>query len=138
MPTYEFFDHRADIGIRARGKTFAQLCVGMARGLVELVAEDSHLEEHEARLVELSAPDAESLLFAWLKELLGWFSTDGFLPVRFQLAEATPTRLRGRVLGGRFDPARHTQGRGVKAITRHALVIRQDGDGWTGEVIVDI
>lgn len=138
MPTYEFFDHPAHVGIRARGKTFAQLCVGMARGFVELVAQDSHLEESEARPVELSAPDAESLLFAWLKELLGWFSTDRFLPVRFQLAEATPTRLQGRVLGGRFDPARHAQGRDVKAIIRHALVIRQDGAGWTGEVIVDI
>lgn len=135
---HEFFDHTADVGIRGRGATLAKLCVAMAQGLVELIAEDSLLQARETRPIDLSAADADALLLDWLQELLFWFSTDRFLPVRFELTEATPTRLQGRVWGDTFDPARHTPGREVKAITRHALAVRQDAGGWTGEVIVDI
>lgn len=135
---HEFFGHTADIGLRARGETLAELCAAMAQGLAELIAEDSRLRAVEARPIDLAAADAETLLLSWLKELLFWFATDRFLPVRCELSEVTPTRLRGRVLGDTFDPARHTPGREVKAITRHALAVRQDANGWTGEVIVDI
>jgi SHS2 domain-containing protein len=135
---YEFFDHTADIGIRGRGATLAELCVAMAQGLTELIAEDSPLQAVDARSIDLSAADAEALLLSWLKELLFWFSTDRFLPVRYELTEVTPTRLQGRVIGEAFDPDRHTQGREVKAITRHALAVRQDAQGWSGEAIVDI
>lgn len=135
---HEFFEHTADVGIRGRGATMTELCVAMAQGMVELIAEDSRLQPLEARPIELSAADAELLLLGWLNELLFWFSTDRFLPVRYELTDVTPTRLRGRVVGQAFDPARHTQGREVKAITRHGLMVRHDADGWTGEVIVDI
>lgn len=135
---HEFFDHTADIGIRGRGATLAELCAAMAQGLVELIAEDSRLQASEARPVDLSAADAEALLLGWLNELLCWFSTDRFLPIRYELTETIPTRLHGRVLGEVFDPARHTQGREVKAITRHGLAVRQDAGGWTAEAIVDI
>ena len=40
---YEFFDHTADIGIRAQGSTLSELFVRMAQGLTELLAEDSRL-----------------------------------------------------------------------------------------------
>ena len=135
---YSFFDHTADIGIRAQGATLAELLEQLARGLVELIAEDSRLEPREARTIRLSADDAESLLLAWLQELLFWFSTDRFLPVDYALEEVTPTSLRGTVRGERFDPSRHVQGREVKAITRHLLSVRHENGTWRGEVIVDI
>ena len=138
QPAYEFFDHTADIGIRARGATLAELFTGLARGLTALIAEDSRLEPREARAIRLSAADAESLLLVWLQELLFWFSAGGFLPAEYSLEEVTPTSLRGTVRGERFDPARHVQGREVKAITRHVLEVARQGGGWQGQVIVDI
>ena len=137
-PLYEFFDHTADIGIRARGATLAELFEQLARGLTALIAEDSVLQPREARAIRLSAADAESLLLAWLQELLFWFSTDRFLPVDYALEEVTPISLRGTVRGERFDPARHVQGREVKAITRHLLSVEQRDGRWHGQVIVDI
>ena len=135
---YEFFDHTADIGIKARGATLAELFTQMAQGLIELIAEDSALEPQRTRAIQLSAEDAESLLLAWLQELLFWFSTDRFLPVEFSLDEVTPTALHGQLRGDTFDPARHTQGREVKAITQHLLEVRQRDGVWHGQVIVDI
>ena len=135
---YEFFDHTADVGIRAEGATLAELCTQLARGLVELIAEDSPLTSRESRTIELTAEDAESLVLAWLKERLFQFSTERFLPVEYALAEVTPTMLRGTLRGERFDPARHVQGREVKAITQHQLSVRQRNSHWYGQVIVDI
>ncbi|MBI3010921.1 MAG: archease [Candidatus Omnitrophica bacterium] len=40
--------------------------------------------------------------------------------------------------GDTFDPARHVQGREVKAITRHLLEVRRRDGMWHGQVIVDI
>jgi SHS2 domain-containing protein len=135
---YEFFDHTADIGIRAEGATLAELCVRLARGLTELLVEDSRLTARESRRIDLAAPDAESLLLRWLQELLFWFSTERFVPVEYVLEEITPTALRGVLRGDIFDPSRHVQGREVKAITRHRLQVRQAGGVWRGQVIVDI
>ena len=135
---YDFFDHTADIGIRARGASLAELFEQSARGLTALIAEDSRLEPRETRAIELSADDAEPLLLAWLQELLFWFSAGRFLPAVYALEEVTPTSLRGTVHGERFDPARHVQGREVKAITRHQLSVRHEDGAWRAEVIVDI
>ena len=138
QPAYEFFDHTADIGIRAHGPTLAAVFIGLAKGLVELVAEDSALTPKRTRTIQLQADDAEALLLAWLQELLFWFATDRFLAVEYTLEEVTPTTLRGRVAGETFEPARHVQGREVKAITRHLLQVQRRNGGWYGQVIVDI
>ena len=135
---YEFFDHTADIGLRASGATLAELFTRMAQGLTELIAEDSPLQPASSRSIRLTADSAEALLLAWLQELLFWFSTERFLPVQYELDEVSPTTLSGRVRGDTFDPSRHVQGREVKAITRHLLKVQQRNGTWYGQVIVDI
>jgi SHS2 domain-containing protein len=136
--THEFFEHTADVGIRATADSLGALCVALAQGLTELAAEDSRLEPRETRTIDLAAADAPTLVLKWLQELLFWFSTERFLPAAYALEEATPTRLRGTVQGERFDPVRHVPGREVKAITRHQLDVRQEDGRWIGQVIVDI
>lgn len=135
---YEFFDHTADIGIRAQGATLNELFIRMAQALMELIAEDSVLKPTARRTLQLFAKDETALLLAWLQELLFWFSIDRFVPVEYMFDEMSPTTLRGVVRGDIFDPSRHTQGREVKAITRHLLEVKRSGDQWHGQVIVDI
>ena len=134
---YSFFDHTADIGIQAQGATLGELFINMAQGVIALIAEDSVLQPKDARPIHLSGDDPTSLLLRWLQELLFWFSTDRFLPVQYEV-DVTPTSVHGTVRGARFDPARHTQGREVKAITRHQLEVTQQNGVWRGRVIVDI
>ena len=135
---YEFFDHTADIGIRASAPTLAELFIRMAQGLTELLVEDSRVEARHSRRIELQAEDAPALLRAWLSELLYWFSTERFVPTAYQWDEVTPTQLHGVVQGDTFDPARHVQGREVKAITRHQLQAQPQDGGWRAQAIVDI
>jgi len=135
---YEFFDHTADVGIRASAPTLAELCQAMAQGLVELIAEDSPLQPTITRRIELTAEEPSQLLWKWLDAVLLWFEADRFLPVEYHLETATETSLRGSVRGGTFDPKQHAQGREVKAITRHQLQVEPRDGVWHGQVIVDI
>lgn len=135
---YAFFDHTADIGIRASGAKLEDVFVGLARGLIELLVEDSQVGSTQTRTVTVAAPDVESLLLAWLQELLFLFSTERFIPVAYAMESFTATALTCRVTGDAFDPAQHIQGREVKAITRHLLEVKQQAGSWCGQVIVDI
>ena len=135
---YEFFEHTADIGIRATGATQRELFARMAQGLMALIAEDSSVQGRAARSIQLSADDSESLLLRWLQELLFWFSTENFLAADYLLDEITPTSLRGQIRGETYDPARHGPGREVKAITRYLLEVTSHHGRWRGQVIVDV
>ena len=135
---YEFFDHTADVGIKANGQTLAELFIHCAQGLRELIAEDSHIGARQVKTIQLSAADVESLLLAWLKELLFWFSTERFLPDRYEFDEVTETVLRGRVSGEAFNPVRHVAGTEVKGITRHQFLVNRVNSVWQAQVIFDV
>ena len=135
---YEFFEHTADVGMRAWGATLAELFAHAAQGLAALVAEDSAVQPAESRPVALSASSVEELLQAWLTELLVWFDAERFLPSVYDLESVSPTALRGSVRGERFDPARHTAGTEVKGITRHQFRVEQRGGRWEATLIFDV
>lgn len=135
---YEFFEHTADVGVRAHGASLRELFIHMAQGLTELLVEDSRLEACVTRSIQVNADTVEELLLFWLKELLFWFSTERFLPVEYVLEDVSLTVLRGHVRGEMFDLSRHVPGREVKAITRHFLEVRQQDGQWHAQVIVDI
>ena len=136
--TYEFFEHTADTGLRAYGRTLEELFVNAAHGLVELLVEDSPVAAAEPRMIALSASSVDQLLQKWLKELLFWFATDRFLPGDYRLDAVTPTDLRGRVLGERFDPARHAQGTEIKGVTYHQFRVEKVNSRWEAELIFDV
>ena len=135
---YEFFEHTADTGLKAYGRTLEELFANAARGLVELLVEDSPIAATDTRMMALSAPSLEALLQRWLKELLFWFATDRFLPASYHFDIVSETELRGRILGERFDPARHHQGTEVKGITYHQFRVAQTPGGWEADVIFDV
>ncbi len=135
---YTFFDHTADIGIRAHGPALADVFLGLARGLTALLVEESRIGSTQTRTITVAAPDVESLLLVWLQELLFFFSTERFVPVEYAMEQLTSTALTCRIAGGTFDPTRHLRGGEAKAITRHWLEVRQENGVWRGQVIVDI
>lgn len=135
---YEFFEHTADTGLRAYGRTLEELFVNAARGLVELLVENSPVAGTEPRMIALSASSVDQLLQKWLKELLFWFATERFLPASFHLDTVTETEVRGRIAGERFDPRRHAQGTEVKGVTYHQFRVEQMPEGWEASVIFDV
>ena len=135
---YEFFDHTADVGMRASGATLEELLVHAARGLVELLVEQSPVAAKESRSVGLQAEAAGALLQAWLTQLIVWFDAERFLPATFNFETVTETSLRGRIQGERFDPARHAHGVEVKGVTRHQFRVEKVNGRWEAELIFDV
>ena len=135
---FEFFEHTADIGLRAWGPSLETLFIASARGLVELLVEQSQIQGAERRPITLAASSVETLLRLWLKEVLFWFNVDHFLPADYRFTTIDQTTLDGEVIGERFDRSRHVQGTEVKGVTYHQFRISRRNRGWEAEIIFDV
>ena len=138
MSPYEYFDHTADVGIAASGATLEEAFAAAGEGLAALLCEPETVLEREEREVAASAPDVEALLVAWLSEINYLFEVDGFAFRAFDVLEVGDGAVRGVGRGEPLDMSRHRVGEGVKAVTYHQLEVRQDADGCSVRVILDI
>jgi SHS2 domain-containing protein len=138
VPTFEILEHPADVGFRAFGNTRTELFANAAMALMSIAADiDDVRPVHEYPLTA-SAPDPESLLVAWLSEVLYWVDGRRILFRNFRVMEMNDSRLTAIGLGEPHDPARHHARLIVKAVTWHQLKIAQSGGRWIAEVYLDV
>lgn len=138
MRAFETFEHTADIGLLARGRTLAELFANAADGLADLIVDRDGLSDTAQVQVSVAAADPESLLVAWLNELLYLLDTQRFVPRRAQITSLDATSLTAQLFGDAIDPDRHTVRRMIKAATYHALSLRQTDGMWEARVILDL
>lgn len=134
---FAIIDHTADVGIAAYGIDMNQVFANAAKGMFSLVTELDSVGETLYRDIELTAPDRESLLVAWLNELIYLFDTEYIIFKRFDITSLSPTHLKARSYGQKVDSSRHTIKVGIKAATYHMLKVSQN-NGWEAQVIFDI
>jgi SHS2 domain-containing protein len=135
---YEICDHTADLGIRVRAGTLADLCADAARGLTAVICDDPALiQPAVTESFAVAGTDPTWLLFDWLSELHAAFEVRRLL-FRDATVTVEPQGLRAIARGEPYDPARHVLAHEVKAITQHELEVRQTADGWEAFFIVDI
>lgn len=135
---YEVFEHTADLGLRVRAADLNTLFVDAARALFSTIVEEPNTIQPLREVhVDLEDDDPTYLLFDWLNELLYQFECKHFVLSRFAV-ELHGKRLHGTAWGEPIDRARHVLDHEVKAITYHALSVRQTDVGWEAEIIVDI
>ena len=134
---FEIINHTADVGIIAYGTDMNQAFANAARALFSLITELDVVEEALYRDIELAAPDQESLLVAWLNELIYLFDTELLIFKRFDITELSHTQLKARGYGEKVDRAKHTLKIGVKAATYHMLKVEQNNGGKV-QVLFDI
>ncbi|HET9225729.1 MAG TPA: archease [Thermoanaerobaculia bacterium] len=133
--THAFVDHTSEIGLQLRAGSFPELLAEAGRGLARLMLREVPAEaEGEAREIEVSAHDRESLLVDWLNEILYVAETGLWIPLELELLEATDTRLRVRARGVTVEVSPSL----VKAATFHGLEVVETADGVSAEVILDV
>ena len=137
MKAFEFFEHTADIGVRAYGKTREELFINAARALYEVQGRFD-LADRRMIKIELSADSADELLLRWLSELLYRFSAEGVCFTHFRVQFTDPHKLTAQMEGGAVDFSHSEVSEEVKAVTYHQLSVQQTGDGWTATVIFDV
>ena len=135
---FEILEHPADIGFRAFGGTLAELFENAALALVSIAIEMEDVEPHHEYPLEAAGTDYESLLVAWLSEVLYWHDGKRIAFRRFRVTEIRPTRLAGVGFGEPRDAARHRAKLIVKAVTWHQLKVVETSRGWVAEVYLDI
>jgi SHS2 domain-containing protein len=134
---FEILEHTADIGIIAYGNSMKEAFASAAKGMFSLITESGDIEEVEHRDIELAASDRESLLVAWLNELIYLFDTENMLFKKFDITRLGETQLKAKVCGEKVDSARHKIRMGIKAATYHMLKIEKN-NGIRLQVLFDV
>ena len=135
---FEVLEHTADVGLRIRGDTRAEVLEAAAEGLATLEGAWFTGRGVE-REVRVDASDLAALLVTWLDELLylrdaedvvfGGFAVhmdDGSVP-------GAGARVRVEPRGDRV-----LESAGVKAATYHGLRFERENGGWVADVYLDV
>ena len=134
---FEIIDHTADIGIIARGRSPAALFCNAAAGMLSLLTDVSMLRPDTARQISLKVADRETLLVAWLNEILYIIYTEKLLLFKFDIV-IEGDRLEAKCAGQELDMQDHGLKREIKAATYHDLEIAERDGEFSAKIIFDI
>jgi SHS2 domain-containing protein len=137
-PPFEIIEHPADVGFIAYGLTPEELFANAALAMCSLACDVSGIDERERREIEVTGSDRESLLFAWLAEILAISDAEQMFFRRAEVTELTDVSIRGAVYGEHFDAARHRAGTYIKAVTFHQMRVERAPGGWRAQVYLDV
>ena len=140
MGTIATFDHTADVGLAIRASDLDDLFRTAAEGVFDyIVTNRDAVRVEETERVALRAETTADLLVTWLNDLIFRSETRHRLYARFDVRLAGDgLGLEAEIGGEPIDRDRHVLDHEVKAVTHHGLTLRQDGDGWLAELILDI
>lgn len=142
---YRRLEHTADLRLLVYGSSLEALFEAAGRGLLHLMGKGGSAGER--RPVTMAAADHESLLVAWLNELIYLAATAGGPPAACgitALRRDGGVRLEGWVgAASRWRPGQAE----VKAATYHGLAVRDPSaaappavppGSWWAEVLLDV
>lgn len=133
---YEELEHTAEIGVRVRAPSPAELYACAAQAMFSLLqTEPDAQSDAVCREVVIDSADPESLMVDWLGELLYFHETTGAILAGCHVDLWSPTHLEATVRG--FQPM-EPPSLHIKAVTYHQLTVAQTCAGWTAEVFFDI
>lgn len=139
---FEFLEHTADIYVAAHGSSLKDALESAALATTEVMTDTEKLRPLVEEEVEIEAWDEEALLYSWIEEIIVRFDTKGNLYSRFEVSGVEETgeglRLRARIWGEAFDPKRHPQRMGIKAVTYHRMEIERGPGEVTLRFVLDV
>jgi len=134
MP-FEEISHTADWSLRVWAEDLAGLLAESARGMYVLANAERRDESPRVRReLSLEAVDAESLLVAFLEELLYLSESEGLIFDKLDILEIKETKLNAMMEGG----ALRSIEKEIKAVTFHNLAIRESERGLEVEIVFDV
>ena len=139
--SFEYLDHTADMGLRARGATVAEAFCEAASGMFGVMIRTARVRPKVTVELAVSADSLELLLVGWLSELLAMKDVTGDVFSGFE-ACIEPIRagwcLRGTAKGEALDPERHEPGTEVKGISYLGLAVSEQDGAWIAQCVLDV
>ena len=138
---FEFLEHMADAYIAAYGKGLAEAFENAALAMFDVMTEVEKVNAEIEDYVEVEAEDEYALLYSWLEALLVKSDIDEMLYSKFEVLNINKTPngfwLEAKIWGEKFNPEKHPQKIGVKAITYHLMEILKEPSKVTLRFILD-
>jgi SHS2 domain-containing protein len=139
---FKFLEHKADAYIAAYGRTLEEAFENAALATFEVMTDTEKVEVKTKDLISVDGFDEKALLYNWLETLLVRFELKQTLYKKFMInrIEEHPSgfKLKATIIGEKFDPKKHPQKVGVKAITYHQMEILKEPDEVVVKFILDI
>ena len=134
-PGHEFVDHPSEAHILVRGRSIAEVAAEAGLALAGLVLGDPLPPAKGAWLeLDVSSRDRIALLVDWLNELVYLAESERWVPVEFDVREASETRIRARVRGAALPEAPSL----VKAATHHGATLEEVGGILEAHLLLDV
>lgn len=130
---FEFLDHPADIGFRARASTLEHLFKNCAHALIAIILDPTEICGSEQTILMAEGSDRESLLVNWLNEVLSYVDTKRLAFESFAVEFPSWEQVRAVARFEARDPLRHPVRLSVKAVTHNQLKVSSEEDGWVAE-----
>ena len=139
MQKFEFFEHTADVGIRAYGKDLNEAFENAALAVFELMTDTSKVEPKEEREIRIEGFDLENLLYRWIESLLVYYDSELLVFSKFKVnIDIDNLKLTGKAWGEKFNKEKHEGRIVVKAMTYHEMSIEKKGEYYVLTFVVDI
>jgi len=140
---YEFLEHTADQYIRAFGETLEEAFENGGLALFDTLIDITKVLplKEESIILSRDDHDLEALLYDYIEELLVKWELTGILfsDIKVQIkATQKGYELFGQLKGEKFDPEKHPQRVGVKAMTYCLMKIVYTPTFTILEFVVDI
>lgn len=139
---FEFLEHTADVYVRTFGTSMEEAYENAALAMFETMTKSDKIAQTTEEEIEVEAEDQYALLYNWLEALLVKFETQGMLYSKFKIFDWQETtesfKIKAKIWGEKFNPKRHPQKVGVKAITYHLMVVIREPERVILEFILDI
>ena len=137
-PTFELFEHQADIGVRGHGASVAEAFARAALAMTAVVTDPDAVAPSEPVVLHCHAPDRELLLVDWLNALIFEMATRRMLFSRFEVS-IDGQDLEATAWGEAVEVARHQPAVEIKGATYTELAVRREADGrWLAQCVVDV
>jgi SHS2 domain-containing protein len=134
QPPYELMDHTADLALSVWGATLEELFANAAAAMFAQMTGVAGMGRTTRRSITVEGGDTESLLVAWLSELLYLHETQHETYRRFHVSFPAPGLLAGSAEGRACSIVE----RPIKAVTYHRLEVQHGGDLYRATITFDV
>ena len=139
---FELYEHKADMGIRARAPTLEQAFAEGAKAMFEVMVDTKKVKTRKSVSFEAEAENLEELFVEFLNQLLYLKDVHDMFFSAFSVEKIEETeegfKLKARAAGERMKRKDHDVKTEVKGATYSQLKVEKEKDGWMAQCVVDV
>lgn len=143
---FETFENKADIGVRGKSTTISGAFEECAKAMMSVMIDIDSIEPKKSHVLNIKAQDEQSLLTAFLNELLFVKDKKKMIYSKFRVVISKGTNsegteeilLKATCFGEKIDSKKHLFKVDVKAPTYSELKVEQNKGMWVAQCIVDV